>query len=282
MTEIDHAPAILTAEPFRPQPDGSIDPAGEAGWFLQRERERRALSLEDIAAETGIHESHLDGIEHGDLTRLPSRLEALKMVGIYGQYLGFDPEPLIVHYAEFLPRPIAPAKTAGSRTPRPLSSATVISFTHVLRHGPLQRMSRTIGSCLAAMVVFSALWLLVPGTPREDITAAIDPLPTASVAPESELEASPSGDAKASTIETPMPDDQIELPSSSDRQARRDKRTRKPRCPYCPNDRRRRLSTSSRRRSSRLGNPRCPALADLLPANAESSRARQVAWPHRR
>ena len=185
MTEFEHASARPADEVFRPQPDGTIDPAGEAGWFLQRERERRSLSLPDVAAETGIHESHLDGIEHGDLTKLPSRMEALKMVGIYGQYLGFDPEPLIVHYAEFLPRPIAPAQTITTRTPRPLSSATVISFTHALRRGPLQRASRTIGSCLAVVVVFSAaVWFLAREHPARELAAGIDPLPTASVAPE--------------------------------------------------------------------------------------------------
>ena len=212
MTEIVDAPAVFAEAAFRPQPDGSIDPAGEAGWFLQRERERRGLSLEDITAETGIHESHLDGIEHGDLTRLPSRMEALKMVGIYGQYLGFDPEPLIVHYAEFLPRPISPARTAGNPTPRPLSSATVISFSHVLRrHGAFQRMSRTIGSCLAVVVVFGAvMWLMIPGTPGEEVTVAIDPLPTASVAPEAEPDPAALREAQVAIVETPMSDDRDE------------------------------------------------------------------------
>lgn len=209
MTEIVPAPAESSEEPFRPQPDGSIDPAGEAGWFLQRERERRGLPLADITAETGIHESHLDAIEHGDLTRLPSRMEALKMVGIYGQYLGFDPEPLILHYAQFLPRPITAAKPPGSPTPRPLSSATVIPLSHVVRRGPLQRMSRTVGSCLAVVVAFGlAMWFLVPGTPGEQVTAAIDPLPTASVAPDDGLDAEQSLAAQVSIVETPLSDDQ--------------------------------------------------------------------------
>jgi cytoskeletal protein RodZ len=210
MTETLHATATAAAEPFRPQPDGSIDPAGEAGWFLQRERQRRQLSLETVAQETGIHESHLDGIEVGDLTRLPSRREALKMVGIYGQYLGFDPEPLIIHYAEFLPRPIAPARAAAGPMPRPLSSATVISFSHALRRAPVRRMGRTIGSCLIVMILFSAvMWFLGPQMPGEEVTAAIDPLPTASVAPESESEPAPPP-VEVSVTETPMGDDRPE------------------------------------------------------------------------
>jgi cytoskeletal protein RodZ len=216
MTDIVHTQA-LDKEGFRPQPDGSIDPAGEAGWFLQRERERRNLCLEDVAVATGIHESHLDAIEHGDLTRLPSRMEALKMVGIYGQYLGFDPEPLIVHYAEFLPRPIAHAKAAASRMPRPLSSATVISFTHALRRGPLQRMNRTAGCCLAAAMIAGALtWLVMPGSPGEDVSAIIDPLPTASVVPEADSDAAARPAAEVSITETAMSDDRPPTPDATE------------------------------------------------------------------
>ncbi len=216
MTEFGHALAKPADEVFRPQPDGTIDPAGEAGWFLQRERERRSLSLPDVAAETGIHESHLGGIEHGDLTKLPSRIEALKMVGIYGQYLGFDPEPLIVHYTEFLPSPISPAQTNGGRTPPPLSSATIISFTHALRRAPLQRVGRTIGSCLAVVVTFSAaVWFLVPGTPGGEVAAAIDPLPTASMAPEAGLATPPAPEGNVPINETPLTDDQIQLSAAT-------------------------------------------------------------------
>ena len=211
MTEIDHAPAESSAtEPFRPQPDGSIDPAGEAGWFLQRERERRGLSLEDITAETGIHESHLDAIEHGDLTRLPSRMEALKMVGIYGQYLGFDPEPLIVHYAQFLPRPITAAKPPGS----PHAAAAVERDRHLVHpcgasrsaaaHEPYRRLLPGRRRRFRPRHV-------VPGSRnarRGQVTAAIDPLPTASVAPDDGLDAEQSLAAQVSIVETPLSDDQ--------------------------------------------------------------------------
>jgi hypothetical protein len=76
--------------------------------------------------------------------------------------------------------------------PRPLSSATVISFSHALRRAPVRRMGRTIGSCLIVMVLFSAaMWFLGPQMPGEEVTAAIDPLPTASVAPENRPEEAP-------------------------------------------------------------------------------------------
>ena len=91
----------------RSKPDGDLNPAAEAGWYLQREREKRGLSLDQISEATGIHPYHVEAIEKGDLTRLPQRLEALEMIGIYGEYMGFEPEPLVMHYAVFLPRPQA-------------------------------------------------------------------------------------------------------------------------------------------------------------------------------
>jgi cytoskeleton protein RodZ len=96
---------------FRQKPDGDIDPAGEAGWFLQRERERRGETLDLVAERCAIHPHHLEAIEAGDLTRLPARIEALRMIGAYGAYLGFDPQPWYCITPSFCP------SRAGSRRP---------------------------------------------------------------------------------------------------------------------------------------------------------------------
>ncbi len=160
---------------FRPKPDGDIDPAGEAGWFLQRERERRGESLEEAGWACDIHPHHLQAIESGDLTGLPSRAEALEMVGAYGDYLRFDPEPLKQHYAQFLPKVAAPAASLAQRIPRPLGSAKIIAM-------PYLRMAREhmagaggiVASVAGAVLLFGvAAWLLTPSA--EDRLAATPP-----------------------------------------------------------------------------------------------------------
>ena len=107
---------------FRAKPDGSLDPIGETGWFLQREREKRGETLEQASEATGIHASHLHSIEIGDLRGMPHRDEALQMVGLYGLHMGFEPEPLMAHYAQFLPthaRHLASGRSgAAVRAPR--------------------------------------------------------------------------------------------------------------------------------------------------------------------
>ena len=69
---------VETTGYFREKPDGALDPAGEAGWYLQRERERRGESLEEAGDMSGIHPYHIEAIEFGDMTRMPERLEALE------------------------------------------------------------------------------------------------------------------------------------------------------------------------------------------------------------
>jgi cytoskeleton protein RodZ len=149
---------------YRPKPDGKQDPAGEAGWFLQRERERRKISLRDVAQAIRVHPVHLDAIERGDLTRMPHRSEAIGMAGAYAEYLGFDPQPMMMHYAQLLPRSSAP-KQPGNKTPRPLGSARIIEFPMARR---LKEMASGPGGVVASVAVAVMLfggvaWSLLPG-----------------------------------------------------------------------------------------------------------------------
>jgi cytoskeletal protein RodZ len=180
MSETHQATDKRPLPSFRPRPDGTIDPAGEAGWFLQRERERRGLDLGTAAQVLGVHASHLKGIEAGDLTMLPSRSEALAMIGMYGEYLGFEPKPLTQHYAGFLPRPIAVRKAPGL-PPRPLSSAKIIPFSKALRLAMANRGLKIVSSIAGIAMLFAAAGAVLSPKGEEQTVANVDPLPTASV-----------------------------------------------------------------------------------------------------
>jgi cytoskeleton protein RodZ len=112
---------------FRAKPDGAADPAGEVGWYLAQERLHRGLDLQQAAEQTGIHPYHIFAIEHGEMTHMPPRLEALEMVAGYATFLGFDPEPLLQHYVTFLPAPQLAPK-AHPADPAPMTSAKVLMF----------------------------------------------------------------------------------------------------------------------------------------------------------
>jgi cytoskeletal protein RodZ len=211
-TEVETA--IATEQPaFRAKPDGESDPAGEAGWYLQRERERRAESLEQSGEATGIHPYHIEAIEFGDMTRMPERQEALEMIALYAQYLGFDPEPLIQHYNEFLPMP--EEAVAHPAEPAPLSSAKVLMFGRLPKIPQLRMPSipggagGIVASVAGAIVLFAGVAWMVPGgsepaKPAEQVAAiepaAADQIPTSSTGQEA---------TEVKTTETPMPDDTL-------------------------------------------------------------------------
>ena len=194
---------------MRPRPDGALDPAGEAGWFLQREREMRGETLEMAGEATGIHPYHVEAIEFGDMTRMPPRLEALEMIGIYAQYLEFDPEPLVIHYAQFLPRPAVAPKAVHPANPAPLTSAKILKFGKMpklpkfsfnvtgMRGGP----GGLVAGLAGAVFVFAGLaYMAVPSDmPAETPVAEIaDTMPTASTGPE---------EADVALAEERLPDD---------------------------------------------------------------------------
>lgn len=196
---------------FREKPDGASDPAGEAGWFLQREREKRGETLEYAGEATGIHPYHVEAIEFGDMTRMPTRMEALEMISAYAQYLGFDPEPLVNHYIEFLPRPAIAPRVSHPANPAPLSSAKILTFGKMPKLMPLNfKLSGIPGgagglvaSVAGAIFLFAgASWMMIPSSevaPMEMQTAEVaDPMPTASTGPEV---------ADVKITEEAMPDD---------------------------------------------------------------------------
>ena len=213
---------IETAGYFREKPDGAIDPAGEAGWYLQRERERRAESLEESGEATGIHPYHIEAIEFGDMTRMPARLEALEMIGTYAHYLGFDPEPLIAHYSDFLPVPAVAPKASHPANPAPLSSAKVLMF------GKMPSMPKfafrlppypggaggLVASLAGAVMLFAGIsYVLTPGAEEQGKPQAVATAPE--VAPEAAASETPVDEPATVTTaadikigDEPLPDDQ--------------------------------------------------------------------------
>jgi cytoskeleton protein RodZ len=205
-------PDLDEAPEFREKPDGAHDPMGEAGWFLQREREARGESLEDVGDKIGVHPYHIEAIEFGDMTRMPARLEALEMISAYAQYLGFDPEPLLTHYLQFLPKPMLAPRDHHPASPAPLSSAKILFFGKMPKL-PQIKINYTripggsgglVASIAGALVLFMGTsWMLIPGSdpqPEQQVAAVTDQMPTASTGTEA---------ADVKITEEPMPEEQV-------------------------------------------------------------------------
>ncbi|MBG1233542.1 helix-turn-helix domain-containing protein [Aestuariivirga litoralis] len=168
----------MFSEPRR-KPDGDAAPAAEVGFFLARERERRAMSLEAVAEATGIHPYHIDAIELGDLTRMPPRMEAMEMIAAYAHYLGFETEPLIQHLLSFLPPPPVVRQSYHPARPPVLSSAKVLAFGRLPKIPSLNiRLANypggsggVIASVAAAFLMFAGIHWMSSGSVGETAPA---------------------------------------------------------------------------------------------------------------
>jgi cytoskeletal protein RodZ len=101
----------------------------EMGFQLQRQRELLGLSLEDVERHTHLRTHYLRALEAGRLDDLPSPVQGRGMLKNYTTFLGLDPEPLLLRFAEGLQARLAaqqaaqPRKrtTAAAEPPRPVS-----------------------------------------------------------------------------------------------------------------------------------------------------------------
>lgn len=90
---------------------------GGFGAKLRQARERRGLSLRDLANATKISLGALDALENNDVTRLPGGIFSRAFVRAYATEVGLDPEAAIQEFAaQFAhdPAAVAPRPAAKS------------------------------------------------------------------------------------------------------------------------------------------------------------------------
>jgi len=99
----------VSGEPGSPQDESKTSsapkdtqPLGEIGTTLKTQRERLGFTLSNVESQIFIPKRYLTAIENGSLEELPSTVQGRGMVKNYAQFLGLDPEPLLLNYAEVL------------------------------------------------------------------------------------------------------------------------------------------------------------------------------------
>jgi transcriptional regulator with XRE-family HTH domain len=73
------------------------------GLELRRARERRGLSLDQLAASTKVSGSLFAGLERGDLSRWPGGIFRRAFVRTYAQAVGLDPEETLARFLRLFP-----------------------------------------------------------------------------------------------------------------------------------------------------------------------------------
>lgn len=119
------------------------------GLWLRRERERREITLQQIAQQTKVAVPLLEGLESGDLSRWPGGIYRRAFIKSYAVALGLDPEGVLKRVeAEHPPEPeerplpapplAAPAGPPGAAAPRPSPG--------VQRDEPVSQRARWLGT----------------------------------------------------------------------------------------------------------------------------------------
>lgn len=70
---------------------------------LRRERERRGISIETLAAATKVGADLWEGLERNDFSRWPSGIFARAFIRDYARVLGVDPEELVDEFCRLFP-----------------------------------------------------------------------------------------------------------------------------------------------------------------------------------
>jgi transcriptional regulator with XRE-family HTH domain len=70
---------------------------------LRRERERRGISLETLAARTNVSMELWKGLETNDFTKWPGGLFARAFVRDYARVVGLDPDELVDDFCRLYP-----------------------------------------------------------------------------------------------------------------------------------------------------------------------------------
>lgn len=81
----------------------AADRKGDFGSTLRAARERRGVSLRQIAAQTKISVNVLEALERNDISRLPGGIFSRGFVRSYASEIGLDPEELIEDFIAQFP-----------------------------------------------------------------------------------------------------------------------------------------------------------------------------------
>ena len=168
----------------------------EIGEKLREQRELLGLSLEDVARHTHLRLHYLKALEAGRLEGLPSPVQGRGMLNNYAVFLGMNPDPLLLKFAEELQARLA-AKQATQPKPKrarrarflPARARRVLS-TDILLGGVL--LLSLAGFIIWGAIRVNTLRSQVPPSPTlSSIAEALISPPQAAGSPSPSASASP-------------------------------------------------------------------------------------------
>lgn len=150
-------------EPIQPQVTESLplpteSPAdvifADLGQKLKHQREALGLSIADVERHTHIRDHYVIALEAGELSGLPSPVQGRGMLNNYARFLGLNPEPLLLQFADGLQAQLVARKSDEIKKKR-------IEKPAARGLSPLRRLFSSdllLGSVLVIVLVAFTAW----------------------------------------------------------------------------------------------------------------------------
>ncbi len=130
----------------------------EVGQKLKSQRELLGFSLEDVERHTHLRIHYLTSLETGDLDGLPSPVQGRGMLNNYAVFLGLDPEPLLLRFADGLQARLAAKQAARAEKQPPPSRPELRTPTRLQRAFSSELI---IAVVLVVFLAASGVWLAI-------------------------------------------------------------------------------------------------------------------------
>lgn len=193
----------VTEADDQPQPAGPVvkDTAGissdaaraifeEIGQKLHAQRALLGLSLEDVEKHTHLRTHYLQALESGELHGLPSPVQGRGMLSNYAEFLGLDPEPLLLRLAEALQAQLAarqaertPARPKEERRPPRLPGPVRRLFSGEMLLGGLVILALAVFSIWGLARVYALRSEQVPTLTAPSIAEVLLAVPSETATP---------------------------------------------------------------------------------------------------
>ena len=125
------------------------------GDSLRRHREMLGLSQEDVERHTHLRLRYLTALESGQINDLPSPVQGRGMLSNYANFLGLDPEPLLMRFAEGLQAGLTARQVARAST-RPAKTRPLTRRFRMLRS--IFSIDLLVGTLLVVFIVGFFIW----------------------------------------------------------------------------------------------------------------------------
>ena len=138
-------------EPADSPPEAPVSSFEDVGQRLRAQREVLGLSIDEVERHTHLRARYLEALEDGDLAELPSPVQGRGMLNNYAEFLGLDPEPLLLLFADGLQSRLVERQPRATSPPQEVARAV---------QPRRRRLSRDIliGGWLAIVLIAFSVW----------------------------------------------------------------------------------------------------------------------------